>query len=330
MDKIRVAFIYHESNVVLSGSHYDNTYYHFFMKALNRNEQIKVTYFATKDTFDSLILKDKFDIILLWQNSTFGMPKKIFNMNKLEIPVIAKYGDPSDAKYSIKYHSEWKINHYFHFFPSSYMTKLYPKHFRYKSIHFGLEKSLYQNVNSFKNRIKDKILNSGVVGSNKITNKIYWFLKNRSDKNPYIGYKLRTMCNDLPYVDYTSTLEHEYVNDNYTALLQKYCAGIAATSDSPTIKYWEIPAAGCLTFMEITDKNYGKEIIEFEDNKSAIFINKNNYKKKFDEYLLDYDNPKWEKIAENGRRIALEKYNNDKGIESLVKLMHELLNQNKK
>jgi len=326
MEKIRVAFIYHESNIVLSGNHYDNTYYHFFMNALNRNEQIKVTYFATKDTFDSLVLKDKFDIVLLWQSSAFGMPKKIFNMNKLEIPVIAKHGDPSDAKDSIKNHSEWKINHYFHFLPPSYMAKLYPKYFRYKSIHFGLEKSLYQNVISFKNRINNRILNSGVVGSNKITNKIYWFLRDRTDKNPYIGYKLRTMCNELSYVDYTSTLEHKYVNDNYVTLLQKYRAVIAATSDSPTIKYWETPAAGCLTFMEITEKNYGKEIVEFEDGKSAIFINKDNYKEKFEEYLSDYDNPKWEKIAENGRKVALEEYNNDKGIESLVNLMKELLN----
>lgn len=329
MNKIRVAFIYHESNIVLSGNHYDNTYYHFFMKALNRNKQINVTYFATKDTFDALILKNKFDIILLWQNSTFGMPKKIFNMKKLEIPVIAKYGDPSDAKNSIKYHSKWKIDWYIHFLPPSYMAKLYPKHFRYESIHFGLEQSLYQNVNSFKNRIKDKILNSGVVGSNKITNKIYWFIKNRSDKNPYIGYKLRTMCNDLPYVDYTSTLKHKYVNDDYVSLLQKYRVGLAATSDSPTIKYWEIPAAGCLAFMEITEKNYGEEIIEFEDGKSAIFINQDNYKEKFEEYLSDYDNPKWEEIAKNGRKIALEKYNNDKGIESLVNLMKKLLNCNK-
>ena len=326
MEKIRVAFIYHESNVVLSGNHYDNTYYHFFMKALNRNEQIKVTYFATKDTFDSLVLKDKFDIILLWQGSTFGMPKKIFNMNKLEIPVIAKHGDPSNAKDSIKYHSEWKINHYFHFLPPSYMAKLYPKYFRYESIHFGVEKSLYQNVISFKNRINDRILNSGVVASNKITNKIYWFLRDRTIKNPYIVYKLRTMCNDLSYVDYTSTLQHEYANDKYPLLLQKYQASIAACSDEPTQKYWEMPAAGCLTFMEITDKNYGKEIIEFEDDKSAIFINKDNYKEKFEEYLSDFDNPKWEKIAENGRRIALEEYNNDKGIKSLVNLMKELLN----
>lgn len=327
MEKIRVAFIYHESNVVLSGNHYDNTYYHFFMKALNRNEQIKVTYFATKDTFDAIVLKDKFDIILLWQGSTFGMPKKIFNMNKLEIPVIAKHGDPSDAKDSIKHHSEWKINHYFHFFSPSFMAKFYPKYFKYKSIHFGLEKSLYQNVISFKDRISDRILNSGVVGSNKITNKIYWFLTDRTIKSsPYILYKLRTMCNDLSYVDYTSTLKHKYVNDKYPLLLQKYRAVIAASSLSPTIKYWETPAAGCLTFMEITDKNYGKEIIEFEDDKSAIFINKDNYKEKFEEYLSDFDNPKWEKIAENGRRIALEEYNNDKGIKSLVNLMKELLN----
>jgi len=326
MEKIRVAFIYHESNVVLSGNHYDNTYYHFFMKALNRNEQIKVTYFATKDTFDSLVLKDKFDIILLWQSSTFGMPKKIFNMNKLEIPVIAKHGDPSDSKDSIKYHSEWKINHYFHFLPPSFMTKLYPKYFKYKSIHFGLEKSLYQNVIPFKDRISDRVLNSGVVGSNKITNKIYWFLRDKTIKNPYIIYKLRTMCNDLSYVDYTYTLKHKYVNDKYPLLLQKYRAVIAASSLSPTIKYWETAAAGCLTFMEITDKNYGKEIIEFEDDKSAIFINMDNYKEKFEEYLSDFDNPKWEKIAENGRRIALEEYNNDKGIKSLVNLMKELLN----
>ena len=33
---------------------------------------------------------------------------------------------------------------------------------------------------------------------------------------------------------------------------------IAATSVETTIKYWEIPAAGCLTFMEITEKNKGR------------------------------------------------------------------------
>ena len=222
MNKIRVAFIYHESNVVLSGNHYDNTYYHFFMKALKRNEQIKVTYFATKDIFDSLILKDKFDIILLWQNSSFGMPKKILNIKNLKIPVIASYGDPQDAKTSIKYHTEWKINYYFHFFPSEVYAKVYPKNFKYKRINFGIEKSVYQNITLFKKRIKNKIINSGNCGSGKIINKIYLLLKDRSYRNPYISYKLRTMCNKLPYIDHTATLSHDYVNDKFTLLLQKY------------------------------------------------------------------------------------------------------------
>ena len=328
MNKIKVAFIYHESNIFLTGNHFDNTRYHFFMKALKRNEQIKVTYFATKDIFDSLILKDKFDIILLFNNApAFSMPKKILNIKNLKIPVIAGYGDPQDAKTSIKYHTEWKINYYFHFFPSEVYAKVYPKNFKYKRINFGIEKSVYQNITLFKKRIKNKIINSGNCGSGKIINKIYLLLKDRSYRNPYISYKLRTMCNKLPYIDHTATLSHDYVNDKFTLLLQKYCAGVAASSSGPLMKYWEIAASGCLTFMEITDKNYGKETIEFEDGKSAIFINEDNYKKKFEEYLSDYDNPKWAEIAENGRKVALEKYNNDKGIESLVELMKLLLNK---
>ena len=37
----------------------------------------------------------------------------------------------------------------------------------------------------------------------------------------------------------------------------QYCGAIASTTTNPNIKYWEIPAAGCLTFMEITEKNDG-------------------------------------------------------------------------
>ena len=31
--------------------------------------------------------------------------------------------------------------------------------------------------------------------------------------NAYKHYKLRTICNKLPYVDYTSPLNHQYVNE---------------------------------------------------------------------------------------------------------------------
>ena len=73
--KIRVALIYHESNIFMSGKHFDNIYYNFFMKALNRNPKIIVSNFPTKNSFDTSVLKNNFDIILLWSNNEWGMPE---------------------------------------------------------------------------------------------------------------------------------------------------------------------------------------------------------------------------------------------------------------
>ena len=120
------------------------------------------------------------------------------------------------------------------------------------------------------------------------------------------------------------TLKNEFINDKYPILLQKYASAIAATSDTPSIKYWEIPAAGCLTFMEITDENRGK-YLGFIDGETAIFIDQKNYKEKFQEFLDDPNNPKWGKIANSGRNFVLKKFNNDKAVESLVKIMKKLI-----
>ena len=124
--KIRVALIYGESNVFLTGKYFDNVYYNFFIKSLSRNEQIIVTNFPTKKTFDASILKNNFDIILLWSNSKGGMPQELKNIDKLDIPVIARAADPSDAKSAVKFHKEWKINYYFHFLHESFFYDLYP------------------------------------------------------------------------------------------------------------------------------------------------------------------------------------------------------------
>ena len=322
-EKIKVAFIYHKSNIFLTGKHFDNTYYHFFMKALPRNSCLEVTNFPTEDKFDASVLKDKFDIILLWQNYTFGMPYEITKIDDLDIPVITRIGDPPDSKKSIPFHKKWKIDYYFHFFPESYVSELYPSNYKYKNIIYGLEPSLYKNLKPFNKRIKNKILNSGAVGNTKILSRIINQFRSRK-KYSLDGYYLRTKCNKLSYVDYTSTLNHVYVNDKYSQLLEKYQTAIAASTDAPTVKYWEIPAAGCLTFMEMTDFNRGNEILGFVDGESAIFINEKNYQEKFQEYLSDSDNPKWEKIACNGRKFAIENYNNDTGVSSLVELMRSL------
>jgi len=322
-NKIRVALIFHKNNYFLAGNHFDNTYYNFFIKALQRNTEINVKNYRTEDVFDASILDNKFDIILLWTNTDFGMPKEILNIQRLKIPVIARSADPSDSKKAIRNHDRWKIDCYFHFHSESFFHQLYPRHFKYKKIFYGVEPSFFQNLKSYDKRIKNKILNSGNIGNQNLFSRIINDIRDPKWNN-YRCKVLRTKCNNLPYVEYTSTLEHKYINDKYALLLEKYSAAIAADTYSPVIKYWEIPAAGCLTFMEITEKNQGKHI-GFKDGMNAIFINEKNYKERFEDYLSDVDNPKWQEIASAGRDYALEQFNNDKATESLAELMRELI-----
>ena len=106
-------------------------------------------------------------------------------------------------------------------------------------------------------------------------------------------------------------------------MLQKYAGAIAANSFNPNAKYWEISAAGCLTFMEITKKNKG-QFLGYEDGKTAVFINENNYEQKFQEFLNDPENSKWAEIANAGRNYTLKNFNNDNAVSSLVELMKSL------
>ncbi len=293
------------------------------MHALRRNENIDVVNVPTGRQFDCLKLKNKFDVILLWQNGLFGMPEELLNIEKLSIPVIAKCSDPIDTKESIKFHEKWNISCYFHFISKDFFYELYPKEFNYKTIIFGLEPSLYKNLKPFNERIKNRILLSGAIGNKKFLSRIINDIRNPK-WNAYRCYFLRTQCTKLSYIDYTPTLNHKYVGDMYPKLLEKYATSVAADTFSPVVKYWEMTAAGCLTFMEITEKNKGKHI-GFNDGLNAIFINENNYKEKFEDYLADIDNPKWQEIALAGRDYALKELNNDKAVESLVELMREMI-----
>ena len=320
---LNIAFIFKRDNYFLSGNHFDNCYYNFFMKALQRNKNINVKNFPTGDIFDASILKNKFDIILLFGNSDFGMPNEIRNIENMDIPVISRSVDPKDAKKAKNNHERWKIDYYFHFHSKEFFYELYPKKFQYKTIFYGVEPPLFQNTKPFEDRIRDKILNSGNIGNLHFFSRIINDLKDPKWNN-YRCKVLRTKCNKLSFVDYTPTLNHEYINDRYPILLQKYRAGIAADTYSPVIKYWEIPAAGCLTFMEITQKNRG-EYTGFKDNETAIFINEKNYQEKFNEYLSDKENSKWREIALEGKEFAMKNFNNDKGVEELVDLMKTLV-----
>jgi hypothetical protein len=327
MKKIRVAFIYKSSNPYMSKKAWATTYYHFFMDALNRNQELDVSYFPAEKSFDTSVLKNNFDIILLWENHSWGSPDELIGIQNLNIPVICRINDAHDAKIKgkIEYHEKYKIDYYFGYLPESFFYKYYPKNFKYKVIIYGVEPSLYQNLTPFSQRIKNKILCSGAAASTKLTTQLFErIIRFRGETSMFKHYKLRTMSIKLPYVDYTTTLDHKYVNDNYPKLLGQYCTSIASHSLYPVIKYWESTASNCLTFMEVTTKN-GADILGFKNNDTAIFIDGKNYKKKYEEYLSDPDNSKWEEIANAGHDYTMNNLTNDHAVESLVDIMKELI-----
>jgi hypothetical protein len=322
---IKVALIYKKSYKFLSGNHFDNTSYNFFMHALKRNKSIDVSYFPAENYFDVSKLKGKFDVILLPNNNTDGTPNELEGIKKVGIPIISRTGDPHYAKKynQFQFHEKFNIDYYFNFMHRDYFYSFYPKSYNYKTIIWGLEPSLYQNQTPFKDRIKDKILNSGAIGNPKLISRAANIILNPKRTGWYF-YKLRTKCNLLPNITHTGMIGKKYINDDYPNLLSRYKAAIAATTYYPTVKYLEIPAAGNLTFMEITEKNRG-QYLGFKDNKSAIFINENNYKQKFEEYFSDKNNPKWEEIANEGKNHVLNNLSNDNAVNNLVEIMQELV-----
>ena len=326
IDKIKVAFIYKADYSLLSGQHYDKTTKYFFMKALPRNKNINIKFYPVENEFDCSKLKGKTDIILLANNRTDATPEKLIGIKESNIPVISRTGDPHLAKRynQIDLHDKWGIDYYFNFMHEEYFYNFYPRKFMYKTIVFGIEPEVYENLNfDYEKRNKARIVNSGVLGKNTLKSRMANRILNPKRSGWYF-YKLRTLCNGLDYVVHTRELEKTKSDLTYPELLSLYRAAIAATTYYPTIKYWETCAAGCLTFMEITEKNRG-EYLGYIDGENAIFINEKNYKEKFLEFLSDSDNKKWKMIADAGREYTNKRFSNDQAVNELVTLMKDVL-----
>ena len=324
--KTKVALIYKKSYNYFQPNHFDQTSYDFFFKALKRNTQLEISYYPCEKKFDVSKIKGKCDVILLPNNSTDGSPDVLIGIKNSNIPVISRTGDPHDAeRYNqIEFCEKNKVDYLFSSLPDSLIYKYYPKNIKQKIIIFGLEPELYQNVPPFKTRIKDRILITGKMGRTDLKNRAANYILNPRRSGWYL-YKLRTLCKELDYVEYSGINEKlsDNKNQDYSAYTSKYRAIIAATTFYPTLKYWENAAAGCLTFMEITEKNNGY-FLGYNDNETAIFINEKNYKEKFQQYLSDPDNPKWEQIANAGREYTMNNLTNDQAVSSLVELMKEV------
>ena len=322
--KIDVALIYKKSYNYFQPEHFDRTSYDFFFNALKRNERLNISYHPCEKKFDISKIKNKCDVILLPNNRTDGSPDVLIDIKNSNIPVVSRTGDPHNAK---KYNqTEFceinKIDYLFSNHPDSYIYKYYPKKIKHKTIIYGVEPELYQNMSPYKTRIKDRILITGAMGRTDLRNRVANYIINPR-RSGWYHYKLRTLCKKLDYVEYTGIEGKKYLTEDYPTYTSKYRAIIAATTFYPTLKYWENAAAGCLTFMEITKKNDGY-FLGYKDNETSIFINQKNYKEKFQQYMSDPNNPKWEEIANAGREYTMNNLTNDQAVNSLVELMKEV------
>ncbi|MDI1496025.1 MAG: hypothetical protein K8823_1682 [Cenarchaeum symbiont of Oopsacas minuta] len=323
--KIKVAFIYKSNYKFLTGEYFDKSLHYFFMYALKRNKRIIVSYFPCKDIFDVSKVSN-FDIILLSSDGLEGTPNLI-GIKECTLPVICRIGDPHSAEKlkRFQYQEKWNIDCCFGIVHPNKFYEYYPKKCNYKTILVGVEPNEYVNPTPFEHRFKEKILLTGLTGRPTLTAR----LVNKVFKSLYSGwyfYNLRSKCRLLPYVFHNTMIDNGYklLADTYPKTLFKFRASIAASTPLPTIKYWEIPAAGCLTFMEMTKQNMA-DFLGFKDGENSVYINNKNYKKKFMEYLSDVDNPKWKEIADNGREYVMKNINNDIAVDSLVDLMEEYL-----
>ena len=303
--------------------------YHFFKRALFRNKNLEIDQLDALKRINILKLEQEYDIVLL-PMLDLATSLSLRGIKDSKIPVIARANDPHAplAEDIIGMADSLGVDWFFSFYAPVSFYEYYPRRFKYETVHMGLEPSLYKNTADWEGRIPDRIALSGALDKPDLVHKAYYriYLKRPKALSSDWHYKLRTKCNKLPYVVHTRDVYPGQSTEQLHTVLSMFNAAIAATTSHQTVKYKETPTAGCLTFMEVTERN-GGSFLGYEDGKSAIFINKSNYKKKFQEYLDSLNDPRWERIAQKGRRHALENLSNDVGVENLIHVMRKAMGE---
>lgn len=302
MNKIKIAFVYAATNYFVTGNYFDKNYYYFFNNALDRNNQIEVDRICVKDKSFNCKQLVGYDALLFYAPDPIFTPY-LRNIKEVKTQKFMMSGDCHSypqIRYLLK---DYGITNFFFHVSKKYFYQFFPPFLNYEQIYIGIEKGQFNHVNMtlWKDRIRNKILNTGVTAK---------------ETQNYAVYKLRTKCVDNEHVRHIPVSDG-WVGDKYSEILSKYRASIASTTAYTTLKYFEIPASGCLTFMEINDFNDGN-LLGYTDRENSIFINEHNYVNTFDEYIRTVDDPKWEKIANNGREYALKTFNNDESVNKLV------------
>jgi len=314
--RLKIAFLHPKGQYYITGRHFDNTFYRFLFEGLPRSDRIDYT---TISIDNEPVELGGYDLLFLYCNF---VPRQRLP----DVPKIAIYGDAHGVK------QEWYtgcreqgikaiVSHQ----PECYVRKYLPDDFSYENIIFGVDENIYKSP-PFGTRRKDKISLTGTTGSRRCYG-------NKPLRGSAVFYNLRNKCKyDVPFVEYEPfVMTHDpaggyigrgaYIGDNFGVLLGRFRAAIAACTKYVVHKYFEMPMCGCLTFMEACE---GIEQFGFIDGEHSIFINDDNFVDRMREFIDDPDNPKWAKIAENGRNFVLKHYEQKVQVDKLIDIMEKL------
>lgn len=312
-DKIRVGFLYNPGNKYFSGKFFDNTVYNLFIRALPRNQDLEITWLkgSHKDQVDFLQYKDQLDAVILfslnYQNNPNTYCPKIKNLERINIPKFSFVGDcHARTLEDIDKTRELGISCNFYHHSKRYFHRFHPKDFDYEQIFYGFEKNLYKNPVPWGERKKDSLLLTGSLAAGSA----FYDLRIKLSRHKNIAYVGR---NNSPYIA-----------DDFPKILQQYQGSISATSYMATTKYIENSAAGCLNFMEV-NKNNDVDLLGFKDGIDCIYFTKSNYDEKFNQYLKDHKNPKWQEIAEAGKEYAWNNLTNDHSVVAIKQMIQKYL-----
>lgn len=317
--RYKVTFIYRKSNHYISGRYIDNAMYNFYFKAMKRNPRIDIEYACDDNEIDLASVSAGRDALIFMDVTRWGGPDRFLNADKVRIPKLFLASDCHDANYiaqgqtktRLQMCQEMGFDYYYDMQTANYFYRFWPREFRYKWVSWGIERELFDVVKPFRDRTSGVILNTG----------------NLSD--PW--YSLRKKCNDLEFVRYVgyNNANHTqfdygttYVGDRYVELIQQYQAAIAAIDYNVCCKQIEIPAAGCLCFLQVDGNDAAQW--GYEDGKTAVFINYGNYVDVMKDYLKTHMLKRWEEIAAAGREYVLNHFTNDILTNKVVDILDEL------
>jgi len=305
MYKLKVGIIFQSNNDRLlpeKGSWHNLRNKYFFIDGLSENDRIEYTKCCIEGPIVDCSQFTHFDILILfpWGKSFLTMN----NLHKIKVPKVLRLPDVHRiTKKWMKNWREQKIEHFVTNFCVKYTRKYLSEEFNLYNIIFGM-KPVSVDLIRFRSRRKDKILLTGKIGNKRC-------------------YALRKKLSCAPEVEYLNQ-RMAGIRDKYNLTLSSYQASIAACEVMPVYKYFEIPACGTLCFMEVNEQN-GYEEFSFVDKENAIFITKDNYQKRFKEFLDTIDDLKWERIALNGRDLIEREYSNEVQVDKFIDILYQIV-----